>query len=476
MTKFTGKLTFKNLQQFALENGLEAKKGSKDGYVIVDYDDKVDAYYRTLKEAFRYVSNHIEEKNLDNLKTESIPLSVSAKDDKQLLEVNEHDNLIDGLKTAKSVISFRKTDKDTHKLLIAVNNGQFMAVGSNGLEYAIATCPLEINQEFITVVPIEKTHGFCKVLEVLKKQKKLKSLSYRLEDERLVAECDGSKFSFNVLPVYSFDISDELQVIIDEFMASDRQSEVINESKTEDIQEYPGQNATGELCTLATPIACLLPEVNQQQTENSEVKEVITEVKEDSKTTQYVMGVGDIELISIEQLKIGMYLFFNSFIYTVNNIEKVDFINNRASYIVTVTSLLNAVDTQKILLSGSEQLAAWQTSFESKNGIAKDAIQTSDRSEKSEVNKVAKREVKPVIQDIPLSSDIPKPTMPVKNNTGIKGEGREKLLKMVAHGCSLQDMMTAFDWSKKNAQNHITYIKWWGYDLRRVNDDIYKLA
>ena len=461
MTKFTGKLTFKNLQQFASENNVIVEKYSK-GYLIRD------------EKAVKGIPN------LQELKSE-IEIKIAQDNDLDIqLVVNEHDSLIDALKTAKSVISFKETDKDTHKLLIAVNNGQFMAVGSNGIEYAIATCPLGTDQDFIVVVPIEKSGGFCKVLEVLKKQGKLNELSYKLEDEKLILSwCDGI-FKFNTLPIETFNINDELQVIIDEFVASDRQensfleeSDELNEANKQDIDEYPGQNATGELCALATPIACVLPEVKQQETENIEV-EMIQEVKEDSKkTTQYVMGVGDIELISIEQLKVGMYLFFNSFLYTVSNIEKVDFINNRASYIVTVASLLNAIDTEKILLSGNEQLAAWQTSFESKNGIAKD---TSDNgSEKTEASKVAKREIKPVAQDILLSSDVPKPTMPVKNNTGIKGEGREKLLKMVAHGCSLQDMMSVFNWSKKNAQNHTTYIKWWGYDLRRVND-IYKLA
>ena len=46
---------------------------------------------------------------------------------------------------------------------------------------------------------------------------------------------------------------------------------------------------------------------------------------------------------------------------------------------------------------------------------------------------------------------------------------------MVASGCTLQDMMTEFNWSEKNAQNHVTYIKWWGYNLKREGK-VYKLA
>lgn len=266
------------------------------------------------------------------------------------------------------------------------------------------------------------------------------------------------------------------------------------------------EQLTGQSFELCIPIACTIvePTDDYQYTDFSSI-----EIKQDNqdietiettmntqieatqainKTTQFVSGVGDIELLPVDSLVSGMYLYFNDLIYLVSSVKKVDFINSKASYIVTVTTLLNAVDTQQILLTGNELLPAWKTQFTSQKIEDTEAIEQSTEdskfkrkiakkaSELVSTNKVAKREIKPISEADYSNTDIPKPTLPVKDiNAGIKGSDREKLLKMVAVGCTHQDMMQAFNWSKKNAQNHTTYIKWWGYDLVRQGK-LYKLA
>lgn len=205
----------------------------------------------------------------------------------------------------------------------------------------------------------------------------------------------------------------------------------------------------------------------QVEDNNIEIENTITEVTQDI-NTKYVVGVGDIELISVDKIQTGMYLSYADILYKVKSIETVNFINASSQTIITVRNLINASIEQKILVSSNELLQAWFTSYE------KAELVNEVKEVKTEVTKVAKREIKPIVaQDENIQ--LPKPKIPSKSDAGIKGEGREKLLKMVASGCTLQDMMTEFNWSEKNAQNHVTYIKWWGYNLKREGK-VYKLA
>ncbi|MGL5941913.1 MAG: hypothetical protein ACRC2S_16360 [Waterburya sp.] len=571
MTKFTGKLTFDNLQKYASDNGFSTRYGHPKGYVVVDSKNSVDAWYSTLKEAFRFIANSIEYNNINKLQTESVPLLI---DTNPTLEIIECKDVVDALKTAKSVVSFNKADKHTQKLFIATNNDKFLAIGSNGSEYAIAVCELPTTESFYAVIPLEKSNGkeigFCPFMQVLSKQKKINDFTYQLDttnsDEiKLIAKCNGSEFSFNTLPNDFFNITSELQVIIDDFLGDSQGCQVVDsygieQSQSENndnqltdtygnvvnkksinhicfddsdeyfilndyvykshrsntidldtnyrcgataygspesilsynefsinrdtIHGYPSElinylkdnydvkqdnqdnNLITEIETIETSNIELETMNKQVEDNNIEIENTITEVTQDS-NTKYVVGVGDIELISVDKIQTGMYLSYSGILYTVQSIETVNFINASSQTIITVRNLINASIEQKILVSSDELLPAWFTSYK------KSEVENEVREVKTEVTKVAKREIKPIVTQ-EENIELLKPKIPSKSDAGIKGEGREKLLKMVKSGCTLQDMMTEFNWSEKNAQNHVTYIKWWGYNLKRENK-VYKL-
>ena len=399
-------------------------------------------------------------------------------EEKTNLEKIECKDVVEALKTAKTVVSFRKADSHTQKLFIAANQGKFLAVGYSGRKYAIATCELETSQDLYAVIPLAKSEGkeigFCPFMKVISKRKKTNDFTYRLDttdnDEiRLVAECDGSKFKFNTLPIDTFNISDELQVIIDDFMGDSQSYEVVD---TYNIEQSKIENNDIELVPLnqVKDIDTIDTQDNNQITENTQIEPMNNQTVENKQATEiktkYVQGVGDIELISVDKLQVGMYLFFNEFFYTVSNIEKVDFINNDSSYIVTVNSLLSAVETQKILLSDNEQLTAWAVSFE--NTVKP----STDEPIESTVKQANFSDITPEIDN---DSDLPKPVKAATHNRGIKGDGRNMLLKMLAKGATLEQIMASFNWSKKTASNMMTYTRGWGYNVKLENK-VYRIV
>ena len=610
MIRFTGKATFNNLQKYASENDcvLNIERGSIKYNVYDKVEDKAIGFH-----------------NLKEVKKGLELIAKSRYTESKLTEVIECKDIVDALKAVKANLSFNAAYKDTHKLYLAVHNSKLLAITDNGSKYAIATAPyINTNDEFYLVLPIEREIGFCRFLEVIRKQKKLHDFSYQLTDERLIAKYDGSKFEFNILPTDVFKISTDLRVIIDEFMgyadgykvvdtygidakplaeypdtrvkysyseqnkekshnhicfdglfeyffienkvykvcvfnliasdtkyrfASDLIGTFINvldfhhsynkqskqspypktlidylyqrlytgqscelpvlevENKPDRTNETTDKSASDKEVLPASIIPATQPTIEDKQQESKEVnqhnnKEII-ETTMNNTTTQLVPGIGNVELLPVDKLQRGMYLYFDNLLYTVSNIEQVDFINSDSSYIVTVNTLLDATKSQKILLSGNEQLAAWAVNFEpvvtkveskpaTEDSIKEVQRESADRRldddwqiedlrevkrDKTEECKVAKRNIKPAI-DI---DDLPKQVRPATGNYGIKGKGRQMFLKMLSEGATIQQVMSSFNWSKKTATNQINYVKSWGYNLERISisgskDKLYKVV
>lgn len=168
-----------------------------------------------------------------------------------------------------------------------------------------------------------------------------------------------------------------------------------------------------------------------------------TEVTENVQLTN-VPGVGNIPKIECDRLKVGMYLFYSDCIYTISNVEKLEFINHATSHIVTVANLINAIDYKKIILH-DELVTAWQVNFESVNQI-----------------KVA-------------DTALPKTVRPPTHDRGIKGKGREMFIKMLSSGATLDQVASSFNWSQKVALDQLSYVKSWGYNLKQ-EDGVYQVV
>jgi hypothetical protein len=155
-----------------------------------------------------------------------------------------------------------------------------------------------------------------------------------------------------------------------------------------------------------------------------------------------------------------MYLYFNNILYTISNIEQVDFINHNGSYILTVANLLHAADYQKIILGNNDLVTAWMVNFDipvpkvKKDSTPKIAIASEVMLDANES----------------IDSSVPSKVRAATHDRGIKGSGRYMLLKMLRTPVTLEQIESSFNWSHKTASNHMTYVRQWGYNLQRTGD------
>ena len=438
MIKFTGKLSFDRLQKFASENDCNlSKEHGSIKYSIYDKIGDTANGCKTLPEAKKIIESFIEDRAIES----------------KLTEIIECKDIVETLETVKKNLTWLKAYKKTHKLYISAFNNKFLAISDNGVEYAIATCDFNVDSEFYCVIPIESTIGFCPFMKALRKTDKVNDFTYKLVTEdngtSLVCKSQDTEFKFNTLPTDVFFITQELQTIVDDFQGNAESIDKKDNKHQEDIDTNNMNNISVKHNLKTTEIK---EDMNIQNIDTDNI----------DNTTRFIHGVGEVDLIPVDSLQVGMYLSYNDILYTVSYIDKAEFINSNSSHIVTVSTLLNATESKKLLLSDSELLAAWAVSFEPQ-------ATNLNKTDKTD-NKVATNTV-----DNTDNTELPKPIKPPTNNRGIKGNGRELLIKMLASGATLDQVMKSFNWSKKTASNQMTYVRNWGYNLKHQNN-IYKIV
>lgn len=449
----------------------------------------------------------------------------------ETIKITQAKNITDALKIAKKAVSNHRHPHSS-RLLIAFNGNEFMAIGQSGITVAIASCKFNNDHSFIAIIPLVKNGnkeiGFTAFQNVITSQKITDKFSYSIAEISTDASieptlvCESlerkSVFKFNILDNENdnaFPLTTDLSLILENFMIKNQVTEVNEVSKIsltdkksknhicfDGIYEYfdydsaiykadrtnvidrDNQVRSGSIYVAThtyildsikhdkSDFLLLYPSVIAEYLKDLYEVTEVTEVTEATEVTEVtevmVPGVGNIPLIGCKALQVGMYLYFDSLIYTISNIEKVDFINHKASYIVTVASLINAIDYKKIILDSDALIAAWLLNFE-KSIAAKKAVSVA----------IAKQDAKQDATDpLPVeSSDIslPKRVRAATHDRGIKGNGRDMLLKMLSSGATLDQVMSSFNWSHKTASNHTTYVKQWGYNLERKGN-IYQIV
>lgn len=383
-----------------------------------------------------------------------------------------------------------------------------------------------------------KEIGLCKFLEILEKQNKLSEFSYTLDHPhqgttQLVCKAEDSIFRFDTLPTDIFYASPELQTIIDDFRGDSNGYDVVDSYGIEQIDndltntygDVVNQKSINHICFDAKfeyfilkdcvyrshrsntididtnhrgasscgscesilsfdetsvnsgtidgypseLINYLKDNFNQSQPIVEAVAEPIVEaVAESIVDCVFLAGIGRVPFLPAIALKTGNFIAFDDLYYQITFVKKANFLNCDRNLILKLKAIGTGKNSQ-ILVRDSDLLPAW--------GIDMDqdihSVNTATEITENDLDVIDTDVV-----DAPIKIVSPKKPQSINSdraNVGAKGETRDKLIELVINGATLDQIMTTLNWSRKTASNHMTYIKWWGYDLKKEGN-LYKLT